>query len=134
MLLHNYWEPRSRCFSTPERARGFVGGVVKLGVIAGVLLVAVACRGGSRGSLPSHPPMAPAMHLPASAAVPPLSGPAAPQGFAIASRPLGLSPTPVPTCAPAWRTVSSPDPGTDVSLYAVSALSSSDVWAVGNNY
>src|SRR5205085_2469989 len=77
---------------------------------------------------------APARLMPATYAGPPVAGPAAPQDFASASRPLGLTPTPAPTCEPAWRTVSSPNPGTDDSLYAVSALSSSDVWAVGNNY
>jgi hypothetical protein len=40
-----------------------------------------------------------------------------------------VTPTPTPSCNLAWRVVTSPDVG---NLHGVSALSGSDVWAVGN--
>src|SRR5438270_9888083 len=102
MLSPNFLKPWGRYPSTPKSAQHFVTSWAKLGVIAGVLVLAAALS-----------------QAPSTARLMPATPSAAPRGFAIAPGTPGLTPTPAPTCAPAWRTVSSPNPGIDDSLYAV---------------
>src|SRR5437899_2411658 len=55
----------------------------------------------------------------------------APTGARVSAQPL-LTPTPTPTCTPQWQIVTSPNVGTGNNyLTSVSAVSESDVWAVG---
>lgn len=49
-----------------------------------------------------------------------------------ASRPKVIQPSQVPACGPAWRLVESPNPSKEYSeFHAISAVSSSDIWAAG---
>src|SRR5205823_12783795 len=78
-------------------------------VILGALFMALAALVGAR------------VGTQVSAAIPPIS----PRGAT-------FTPTPVPSCTPAWTIVNSPDtPGSDNRLHGMAAISPDDVWAVG---
>ena len=63
----------------------------------------------------------------------PTPGTPSPTGTTTATPTTIITPTPVPTeCLPQWAVVDSPNAGTlDNELRAVSAISSTDIWAVG---
>src|SRR5947209_4829204 len=67
------------------------------------------------------------------ALTPPAGARPAGAGNARAVRPFGASPTPTQACGPAWRLVDSPNSGSSNNdLNSIAALSSADIWAVGN--
>src|SRR5262245_49633019 len=75
------------------------------GVMLCLWLLAHTAGAQTSGGIPAHP---------------------AARGFSVGS------PTPAPTCLPAWSHTSSPSPGLSVNdLRAIAAVSVDDVWAVG---